>query len=52
MWVEPLFALTLELTTPAGRRLPMSEVLEALVVVGRAHRGELLAVLEETPREG
>lgn len=42
---DALRTLTLELPAIDGRRLPMSEVLEALVAVGRAHREELLAVL-------
>lgn len=48
---DALRDLTLELVLP-GRRPPMSEVLTALVAVGRAHRDELLAVLRETPGQG
>lgn len=47
---DALRALTLELVTPTGRRLTMSEVLLAALEVARAHRPELLAALgSETP---
>jgi hypothetical protein len=40
---DALRTLTLELPTIDGRRLPMSEVLEALVAVGRRDLNALLA---------
>lgn len=52
---DALRTLTLELVTPTGRRLPMSEVLAALVEVGRRHQAELLDALRadaETPERG
>lgn len=48
-----LRATTLDLVTPLGRRLTMSEVLIAALQVAVRHRNELLAVLrEETPGQG
>lgn len=48
-----LRAITLDLTTPAGRRLTMSEVLIAALEVARRHHGELLEALREgTPERG
>ena len=40
-----LRAVALELTSPAGRRLTMSEVLIALAELGERHRDELLDIL-------
>ena len=42
---DTLRALTLSLTSPADRRLTMSQVLLALAEVGQRHPDELLEVL-------
>ena len=44
---DALRTATLDLTTPAGRRLTMSEVLLAALAVAGRHREEVLAVLGE-----
>lgn len=44
---EALRSATVDLTTPAGRRLTLSEVLLALVHVGERHRDEVLTVLAQ-----
>lgn len=50
---DALRSLTLELVTPTGRRLTMSEVLLAALAVAREHRPELLEALREgTPEQG
>lgn len=50
---DALRNLTLELVTPVGRRLTMSEVLIAAVELAHLHRAELLSTLRgETPDEG
>lgn len=46
---DALRTTTLNLTTPAGRRVTLSEVLLALVTVGQRHPDEVLAVLRGTP---
>ena len=44
---DELRQATLDLTTPAGRRLSMSDVLIGVVRIAMQHRDELLAVLAE-----
>jgi hypothetical protein len=42
-----LRSMTLDLTTPAGRRLTMSEVLIAALELASLHRDELLGALTQ-----
>lgn len=42
---DELRHVTLELTTPAGRRVSMSDVLTAALRVAMEHRGEVLSKL-------
>jgi hypothetical protein len=42
---DELRRATLELTTPAGRRLSMSDVLIEAIRVSMRHRGELISAL-------
>jgi hypothetical protein len=46
---DVLRGTTLDLTTPAARRLTMSEVLLAALLVASRHRDELLAELTSDP---
>lgn len=47
---DALRDMTLELTTPVGRRMTMSEVLIASLELAGRHRGELIEALkDETP---
>lgn len=46
---DQLKQLTIDLTSPVGRRLTMSEVLAALFHLGEQRRDQLIAHLKEQP---